>query len=54
MRLLDALAPNTEAGMIVGPTKAIPAATAELFKNSRRVHVFVFLVLLLFIAFPYF
>ena len=52
MRLLGAFAPNTEEGTIIG--QAInPAATAELFKNCRRVTVFAFLVLLLFIVFPF-
>jgi len=49
MRLLGALAPNTEEGTIVGQA-ITPAATAELFKNSLRVIVFAFLLLLLFIV----
>jgi len=51
MRLLGAAAPNTEEGTIVGHAIAVPAATAEPFKNSRRLIVFAFLVLLLFIIF---
>ncbi|MBA7680239.1 hypothetical protein ES703_88550 [subsurface metagenome] len=51
MRLLGAAAPNTEEGTIVGHAIAVPAATAELFKNSLRVTIFAFSVLLLFIVF---
>jgi hypothetical protein len=49
MRLLGALAPKTEDGTIVGPNKIVlVAATAELFKNCRRLIMFDFLVFLLF------
>jgi hypothetical protein len=45
IRLLGAFAPNTFAGMIVGPNKTeLVAAAAELFRNCRRVSTFAFLV----------
>jgi hypothetical protein len=53
MRLLGAAAPNTEEGTIVGHAIADPAATAEPFRNSRRLIVFAFLVLLLLIVFSH-
>jgi hypothetical protein len=49
MRLLGALAPNTEDGTIVGPNRNVPvAATADFFKNCRRV------IMLFFLVFPFF
>jgi len=51
IRLLGALAPNTEAGTILGPVKTIPVtATAEVLKKSRRVNRSGFLAVLIFIA----
>jgi len=52
MRLLGAFAPNTEEGTIVGQAIA-PTATAELFKNCRRLTVPPFLLLLFIIVFPF-
>jgi len=52
MRLLGALAPNTEDGTIVGANKTVLAAAAELLRNCRRLIASVFLVLRLF-RFPY-
>jgi hypothetical protein len=53
MRLLGAFAPNTEEGTIAGKAIAAPAATAEPFKNCRRVTVITFLLLLQFIVFSF-
>jgi hypothetical protein len=50
MRLLGAFAPKTEEGTIVGKAITAPAATAEFFKNCRRVNIIAFLLLLLFIV----
>jgi hypothetical protein len=48
--LLGALEPKTEEGTIVGTAKtALAAASAELFKKSRRFVVIDFSVILLFI-----
>jgi hypothetical protein len=52
MRLLGALAPKTEDGTIVGTVKAA-AVAKELFKNWRRVTVFIFSFVLLVMVFPY-
>ena len=48
MRLLGALAPNTEDETIVGANKAVLAVATELLINCRRLRALVFLVLLLF------
>ena len=48
MRLLGALAPNTEDGTIVGVNKTVLAEATELLRNCRRLRASVFLVLLLF------
>jgi hypothetical protein len=50
MRLLGTPAPKTEEGTIVGKAITAPAATAELFKNCRRLTVVAFLILLFFIV----
>jgi hypothetical protein len=46
MRLLGDPAPNTEEGTITGHAIAAPATAAELFKNSLRLTVAAFLLLL--------
>jgi hypothetical protein len=42
MRLLGALAPNTEDGTIVGANKTVLAAAAEFLRNCRRLMAFAF------------
>jgi hypothetical protein len=49
IRPLGASPPNTEAGTIVQASGQAMAA-AELLRNSLRVNVFVFLILLFFIS----
>jgi hypothetical protein len=48
MRLLGALAPKTEDGMIVGANTTVLAAAAVLLRNCRRLRAIAFFVLLLF------
>ena len=38
IRLLGALAPNTDDGTIIGTAKAAPATPADRFRNIRREH----------------